>query len=506
MSDNQDYEDRRTVVLEGMYKGVAGKIDELRATMERALAATADEMETVVQEIRYLSQQNSAIYDNSQAERGTMQEAILEALDKRVAESAVYLEERLEEKFEALKTELLETLRAVPAREEGSAAPTEAGLDYDTLAEKIASAVPEPDFDFLAEKIATAFPQPEAIAEKVATAVNVSEEVAEKVASNVPAVDYDLVAERVAGVLEDEFEVSVDKEGIAAITGAIVGALDYERIAKRVAELLEESRPAPTVVERIVETVPAEPVKSTPIPVETVKSTPTPVETVPAEPEPEPEPEPKPEPVTPTPMPVAPAAAVAPVAPAEPVKPTPVPVRSVSAPVVAMPSEEDSNLTTRLKRSFSAKIIESDPEIKQYYSVLKNAFLAYPKIVSQVNWSNDRFAYLNETVAKVGVRGKTLCLYLALNPEEFPESVYHQKFAGDTKMYEKTPLMMKIKSGVGLKRALRLVELLMERLGAVKEERAPVDYAAQYAFRSEEELLREGLIKTALVEKSDLDF
>ena len=83
MSDNQDYEDRRTVVLEGMYKGVAGKIDELRATMERALAATADEMETVVQEIRYLSQQNSAIYDNSQAERGTMQEAILEALDKR---------------------------------------------------------------------------------------------------------------------------------------------------------------------------------------------------------------------------------------------------------------------------------------------------------------------------------------------------------------------------------------------------------------------------------------
>ena len=46
----------------------------------------------------------------------------------------------------------------------------------------------------------------------------------------------------------------------------------------------------------------------------------------------------------------------------------------------------------------------------------------------------------------------------------------------------------------------------MERLGSVKGEIEEVDYAAQYAFRSEEELIEEGLIKLAIVEKSDLDF
>ena len=73
-------------------------------------------------------------------------------------------------------------------------------------------------------------------------------------------------------------------------------------------------------------------------------------------------------------------------------------------------------------------------------------------------------------------------------------------------MYEKTPMMVKIKSNVALKRAIRLVALLMEKNGAVGEEKPPIDYAAQYAYRSEEELLAEGLIKTAIVEKSDLDF
>ena len=38
-------------------------------------------------------------------------------------------------------------------------------------------------------------------------------------------------------------------------------------------------------------------------------------------------------------------------------------------------------------------------------------------------------------------------------------------------MYEKTPMLVKVKSTVTLKRALRLVELLMEVQGAVKEEK-----------------------------------
>ena len=180
------------------------------------------------------------------------------------------------------------------------------------------------------------------------------------------------------------------------------------------------------------------------------------------------------------------------------------PARKPAKPMTKQPAEPE--LTTRVKRSFTAKLIESEEDVKEYYSELKNEFLSYTKVASQLNWSNDRFTYKRETIAKICVRGRTLCLYLALNPDEFPESVYHQKFAGDTKMYEKTPMMIKIKSVVALKRAMRLVELLMERLQAIREEKPHVDYTLQFAYRNEQQLIAEGLVKTAIVEKSDLDF
>ena len=67
-------------------------------------------------------------------------------------------------------------------------------------------------------------------------------------------------------------------------------------------------------------------------------------------------------------------------------------------------------------------------------------------------------------------------------------------------------MMIKIKSVVALKRAMRLVELLMERNQAIKEEKPHVDYTLQFAYRNEQQLIAEGLVKTAIVEKSDLDF
>ena len=458
--------DRKSMVMEGMYRGVTGKIDEVRQSVSKELQFTSaqqvsayealagtfkDGLATLLAEFRYLSQQNSAIYDYNCKERETARDALLEAVrasaeqnaktfSEQIEKSAKETEERFTEKLEALREELLENFRAVLAEkpeeeqpEEAAAAPAEEPaedtFDYDVLAEKIASVLPEPDYDMLADKVVAALPpvDADAIADKVAAAVPPTDEnaIADKVAESIPLVDYELIAERVSNVLEGEFDVTVDENGVEKIASAVAERLDYDKLASRVAELLKEqgALAVPVVVQQA---------------------------------------------------------------------PAPVP--------------EDPNMFTRLKRSFKAKIIESDEEVKGYYFDLKNAFLSYSRIASQVSWSNDRFTFAGDTIAKIGVRGKTLCLYLALNPDEFPSSVYHQRFAGDTKMYEKTPMMVKVKSGVALKRAIRLVEMLMENLGAVKEDRDPVDYSAEFAFRSEEQLLAEGLIKTAIVEKSDLDF
>lgn len=519
MEDVKTYEERKTMVMEGMYKGMTGKLEEVRQSVSKELQfssaqnASAYEslagafkqgVESLLAEFRYLSQQNSAIYDYNQKERTSAKDALLEAV-RACTEQIAALEARMNEKIDAVKAELSEKVaeeisalhaaapaeapaeeKAEPAAEELAAEPvTDENFDYDVLAEKIASVMPEVDYDLLVDKVVAAIPPTDAdavAAAVVATIPQVDENaIADRVAESVPLVDYDLVAERVASVMENEFDVTVDENGIEKIASAVAAEIDYEKLAARVAELLKEQGAFAVV---------AAPAAEEPVPEEPAAE---PEEPAPAEAAPAEEPAPA-EPEAPAEEELAVSAAPA----AEP-KPAYTPV--------VVPVPDDPSLMTRFKRSFKAKIIESTEEIKNYYFDLKNAFLSYARVSSQVSWSNDRFTYAGDTIAKIGVRGKTLCLYVALNPDEFPSSVYHQKFAGDTKMYEKTPMMIKIKSGVAVKRGIRLIEMLMENLGAVREENfAPVDYADEFAFRSEEQLLAEGLIKTAIVEKSDLDF
>ena len=544
--------DKKSMVMEGMYRGMTGKLDEVRRTVSKELQFTSaqqvsayealagtfkDGLETLLAEFRYLSQQNSAVYDYNRKEREAVRDAVLEAVRAGTEQSVQQLSERVaaaEEKLAAAVEEMkasfsaqleelankLEALAAAapapakaeapaqPAPEEGAPAEEAAAeegyaedtFDYDVLAEKIASILPETDYDMIADKVVAALPpvDGDAIADKVAAAVPPADEnsIADKVAESIPLIDYDLIAERVASVMEGEFDVTVDETGVDKIADAVLSRLDYEKLAELVAGQIK-----PTVV---YAAAPAEaaPVKEEPV-AEEAPEEPAPAEPVEAEPAPE-EPAPA-EPASAGPAEEELAAAAAPVQRKLVVEAQPAP-KPAPKPVV-VPVPDDPGKFTRFKRSFKAKIIESDEEVKGFYFDLKNAFLSYSRISSQVSWSNDRYTFAGDTIAKVGVRGRTLCVYLALNPDEFPSSVYHQRFAGDTKMYEKTPMMVKVKSGVALKRAIRLVEMLMENLGAVKDDdRVPVDYSEEFAFRSEEQLLAEGLIKTAIVEKSDMDF
>ena len=78
----------------------------------------------------------------------------------------------------------------------------------------------------------------------------------------------------------------------------------------------------------------------------------------------------------------------------------------------------------RYNRSFSAKLIQADEKVKRYYSQLKNALLAYAKVAPRVSWRHESFRYGRPSVAKFVIRGKTLCLCLALDPADYSESKY----------------------------------------------------------------------------------
>ena len=503
---------RESVVMEGMYRGMTGKLEEVRQSLGRelqagaaqqmsvyeSLAATLREgMDAILNEVKYLAQQNSSIYESDRKEFTKLRESVIEQV-RASAESSVQVfgdtiretEEKLSARIDDLRDELLELLGAEhPERKDGEAAAENAEkFDYDDLAEHVAAALPETDYDLIAERVVAALP------------VQSEDALAEKVALSVPAVDYDRIAERVASVMEHEFDVTVDEQGITRIAQAVAETLDYDALAERVAALLAARLPVQEVAQEMTE-------EQEPVAEETPEAEVQPEEEAPEEQAPAAEGEtPETEEATSEEVPGQPDEAETPEseADAEPSESEDEP-ELVEA-EIAVADGDDAEMVTRYKRSFRAKIIESADAVKESYFALKNALLSYAGVNSQINWSNDRFFMAGETVARISVRGKTLCLYLDLDPAAYPASVYHQRAVGDTKQYEKTPMMVKVRSATALKRALQLVAILMERLDTVPIERAPVDYAEEFAFRSQEELIQEGLIKTSLVEKSDLDF
>ena len=149
----------------------------------------------------------------------------------------------------------------------------------------------------------------------------------------------------------------------------------------------------------------------------------------------------------------------------------------------------------KYNRSFIARIIQSTDEQKRYYGEVKNSLLAYKKVNSNIAWGAERFNKGRETIARFKIRGKTLCLYLALDPAEFPTSVYHHADVSDNKSMHGTPMMVKIKSPRGVKKAVRLVDIMLEKRGGIKREITPRDYAAMYPYETIEELIEEGLVK-----------
>ena len=373
-------------------------------------------------------------------------------------------------------------------------------IDYEKLADMVAEKVvvpapevPEIDYDRLADMVAAKLA---ANTDQVYDVVldetgieQISEKVSEKL-GQIENVDYERIAQIVDEKLacgeeteEPTYELVIDDEGIQAIAKTVAEELcrncaecEVEIVEAPVEETVEETteiveEPVEEVVEEIVE----EPVEEA---VEEIVE--EPVEEVVEEAQEET---------------VGDEIAVA----AEPV------YEEVDNQLV----DAETGLVIRLKRSFTAKMKQSEERIKGYYSDIKNALTSYKKVNSNVSWHGDRFNFGRDTIAKMNICGKTLCFYLALDPEdpELKTTVYHQKNVGEQKAYVNTPFMVKIKSDAAAKKAVRLVNYLAEKIAAEKKASfEEVDYVEEFAYQSTKQLFDEGYIKVTKEKKVEWNF
>ena len=161
---------------------------------------------------------------------------------------------------------------------------------------------------------------------------------------------------------------------------------------------------------------------------------------------------------------------------------------------------EGNRIDIKYSRSFTANLIQSDDPVKDYYSELKNHILSYKGVKSRISWKFDSYNRGRDQLFKVKLRGKTICLYCALDPNEFDESKYHHEPI-DAKIFEDVPMLVKIKSGLGLRKAKELVDITMAKFGIEKDEKAKtVDYVAKYPYEPNEPLLARKLIKALIAD------
>ena len=173
--------------------------------------------------------------------------------------------------------------------------------------------------------------------------------------------------------------------------------------------------------------------------------------------------------------------------------------------ILAFNEETGNYLVAHYRKGFEARLIQANPEIKSYYSELKNRLLSYEGTKSRLSWTSDNFHNGRKQVAKINVKTGLLALYLAIDPASLEGTVYRGKDVSDKKKYGDTPFEYKIRTPRKLKWGLELIDKVSENLGLTLSETEPIDYARQYAYESTEELVNRGLIKETITEESPSD-
>ena len=494
-------------IYDGLAELISGDVEERKKAMEE-LKATIDEIlpqyQATAQEVKYSFIQQQSIYDTimEKVEKLENIDAMLAELDRKSAEILSLVEdadykalidtltEKTEESVANHSREVLDAVAAIPVAE---------NVDYARIVDEVGDRVLELLGEVMqassAEKVEAKIDYDKVIygtAEKVVESLPTTEKIdyarIEAMLEKKAEIDYDklsdMIVAKMAANTAQKYDVKLDEESIDQIADKVLEKMNaaeqaeeevtydfvidedgIDSIAERVAEKLKGQCFVAAPVEEVVEEVAEEPVVEEPVVEEVVE-----------------------EPVAEE---IAPAA-----------EPT---YNEVGGELV----DADTGLVVRLKKSFTAKMKQSEDNVKGYYSAIKNALKSYKRINSNVSWHGDRFNLGRDTIAKMNICGKTLCLYLALDPEdeELKQTVYHQKNVGEQKAYESTPFMVKVKSDGAAKKAVRLVGILAEKLEAQKaDDYAETDYAAEFEYATIKQLLDDGFIKLTKEKKVDLNF
>ena len=128
--------------------------------------------------------------------------------------------------------------------------------------------------------------------------------------------------------------------------------------------------------------------------------------------------------------------------------------------------------------SFMNRILKADSDIKSNYNEIKNEALSYG-VKSRLSRSGDIFRLHSKRYLKIFLVGKTLKVYLALDPEDYKDSTIPFEDVGDSPACADLPMLFKVRSGLSVRRCKELIKATMEKNGFRQKEVKNINWVSE---------------------------
>lgn len=117
-----------------------------------------------------------------------------------------------------------------------------------------------------------------------------------------------------------------------------------------------------------------------------------------------------------------------------------------------------------IRQSFIERLSEMDENVIRWHDELQAHLVTYRKVKSRYSARCDSYRCGRELLAKMAIGGKTLKLYLALDPDDaaLEDGKYHQRNLSETSAYQEVPFMLPIRSDLAVRKACRVIDYMME--------------------------------------------
>ena len=114
------------------------------------------------------------------------------------------------------------------------------------------------------------------------------------------------------------------------------------------------------------------------------------------------------------------------------------------------------------KIDFDEKVEKASPDLKRHYNEIKNVIMKYRNVHSRISKAGDSFRCKGQKYVYMTIVGKTLKVYLALDPFSIDQNVYHHKDVSNKKKYQVTPTLLRVKSELSVEKTIKLIEVMFE--------------------------------------------